>query len=129
MSNYEEHDFCPFPEISLEEYEKSLNELYRVEMQNGEIEDDDFYAECAKNLTNSVMRKLWENNQYEISEEEVCIEIEKLLIGKLLDDMDKNGQVESTIDENGEVYYRLTEDGRKLANSVVNEIFENDKEN
>lgn len=128
MSNYEENDFCPFIEISLKEYEVALNEIYRVEIQNEKIHDDNFYTECAQKIASSVMRKFWNNKQYEVSEEEVCKEIDKLLFGKMLNDMEKSGQVESTIDKDGEVYYKLTEEGKKFADNIVNTAFDNNKE-
>lgn len=128
MNNYEENDFCPFPEISLKEYETAINEIYRVEMQNGKIKNDNFYSNCIQKLSYSIMRKFWNNKQYEISEEEFSKEFEKLLFGKLLDNMEKNEQLESIIDENGEVYYKITEKGKQVANTIINITPNKDKE-
>lgn len=128
MNNYEENDFCPFPEISLKEYETAINEIYRVEMQNGEIEDEDFYTDCIQKLSHSIMRKFWSNKQYEVSEEDFSKEFEKLLFGKLLDDMEKEEKVEAIIDGKGEVYYKITEKGKKTVNSIVNTAFDKNKE-
>lgn len=69
-------------------------------------------------ITCYAIQMLYRNGIRQFTEEEVCEKVENLILDRIAFNLEKNGFLESSIDENGEARYFLTEKGNDYVNNI-----------